>query len=106
MTLAKRHNIKVAYSNEAFELWYLLHFNFVTSGLSRNQYKEKLSKQLSFIYEKSNPKIYDILLSEQAVAIKNAKKLLKRYPKSDPFEDNPSTSVHLLVQELNKYTAS
>src|SRR5688572_11689147 len=29
--LAKQHRIKVAYSNEAFELWYLLHFDFLNT---------------------------------------------------------------------------
>lgn len=28
--------IKVAYSNECFELWYLLHFNFYNSAMSRD----------------------------------------------------------------------
>jgi hypothetical protein len=31
IALADRNSIRVAYSNEAFELWYLLHFNFYNS---------------------------------------------------------------------------
>lgn len=33
ITLARAHNIGVAYSNEAFELWYLLHFDYHQSGI-------------------------------------------------------------------------
>ncbi|MFW9261930.1 RloB family protein [Nostoc sp. CALU 546] len=36
-------------------------------------------------------------------AIKNAENLLKRYNPHIPAKDNPSTTVHLLVQELNKF---
>jgi hypothetical protein len=34
--LAGENSIKIAYSNEAFELWYLLHFNYYDSAMSRN----------------------------------------------------------------------
>ena len=32
LTLAARNNIQVAYSNEAFELCYLLHFDYINTG--------------------------------------------------------------------------
>jgi len=32
---ARTNDLKVAYSNEAFELWYLLHFDYVNTGISR-----------------------------------------------------------------------
>lgn len=35
LSLATKNNIKVAYSNEAFEIWYLLHFNYHDSATSR-----------------------------------------------------------------------
>jgi hypothetical protein len=37
LALAKKHGIEVAYSNEAFELWYLLHFHYYNTGISRAQ---------------------------------------------------------------------
>jgi hypothetical protein len=31
--LAKNNNIKVAWANEAFELWYLLHYSYLDAGI-------------------------------------------------------------------------
>jgi len=47
--------------------------------------------------------IYDALVERQALAIKNAETLLQQYESRNPVKDNPSTTVHLLVQELNKF---
>jgi RloB-like protein len=33
LELSRRHGIEVAYSNESFELWYVLHFEFLNSGI-------------------------------------------------------------------------
>ncbi|MDM8548698.1 RloB family protein [Desulfobacterales bacterium HSG2] len=97
--IAENHNIKVAYSNEAFELWYLLHFHYYDAALSRSQYKGRLSRLLGKKYEKNSKTMYDDLLDKQQDAIKNAEKLLKKHFR----KENPSTTVHLLVEELNQY---
>jgi len=47
--------------------------------------------------------MYDELLSKQPAAIKNATKLLDEYFPRNPEADNPSTTVHRLVQELNSF---
>ncbi|MBK7334993.1 MAG: RloB domain-containing protein [Saprospirales bacterium] len=39
--------IRCAWSNEAFELWYLLHFEFYHAAISRDLYKEKLEQAIS-----------------------------------------------------------
>lgn len=98
--LAESHGLRVAYSNEAFELWYILHFEYLQSGLLRDQYKEKLSRHLKKKYEKNSPTIYAELQPKQATAIRYATRLLESYPQPKPEQDNPSTTVHLLVQEL------
>jgi hypothetical protein len=54
-------------------------------------------------YKKNSETIYDELIDKQANAIKNATNLLKLYKPCNPAKDNPSTTVHLLVQELNKF---
>jgi len=102
-TLAKTHNINIAYSNEAFEIWYLLHYYFHDAATSRTQYKSMLTARLGFPYKKNNPHMYNHLLPFQEVAIKNAINLLNTYANHSPLNNNPSTSVHILVQELNKY---
>jgi hypothetical protein len=106
LALADREEMKVAYSNEAFELWYLLHFNYHDTAMSRADYPGKLSKLLEFRYRKNFPGMYELLLPRQQTAIKNAKKLLAQYKPSCPAADNPSTSVHLLVEQLNRFIAS
>ncbi|MDD5091790.1 MAG: RloB family protein [Candidatus Wallbacteria bacterium] len=105
--LAARSDIRTAFSNEAFELWYLLHFNYYDTGMSRSQYSDKLCELLEEKYFKNSDKMYEKLLPRQGAAIKNAKKLMasrweKDGRKSNAESDNPSTSVHLLVEELNK----
>lgn len=102
--LATKNGIKVAYSNEAFEIWYLLHFDYHCAALSRNQYKSMLTKRLRRKYLKNDPEIYNLLSGLQKIAIKNARKLNKSYSQSDSHQNNPSTTVHLLVQALNKYS--
>jgi hypothetical protein len=101
--LASHSGIKIAYSNEAFEIWYLLHFDYIVSALSRSQYQAMLTQRLGFTYEKNSKGIFSHLKSLQNDAIRNAKRLLSEYLPSHPERDNPSTTVHKLVEELNKY---
>ncbi|MEA5597988.1 RloB family protein [Rivularia sp. UHCC 0363] len=95
--------IQVAYSNEAFELWYVLHFEFLNTGIPRSAYLKKLKSLLGNKYKKNSETIYDELFNKQPTAIKNAATLLKQYDPYNPVENNPSTTVHLLVQELNRF---
>lgn len=50
-------------------------------------------------YDKSDKSLYDKLRSNQETAITNASKLEQRHPNQDGCT-NPSTKVHILVQEL------
>jgi len=100
---ARSHNFKVAYSNEAFELWYVLHFEFLNTGIPRSAYLAKLTSLLGQKYQKNSLTIYDELSEKQLFAINNAKRLIQMYEPQNPVKDNPSTTVHLLVQELNKF---
>lgn len=105
LTLAGKSNIQVAYSNEAFELWYLLHFDYLDTGITRQQYCHKLNQKLRVLYqcnyEKNDDKMFERLLEKQSTAIQNAKTLLSSYPMCDPEQNKPSTTVHLLVEKLN-----
>lgn len=100
---AKRNDMRVAYSNEAFELWFLLHFMFFDSAVGRQDYAEKLDGLLGHEYDKNSPTMYAELADRQETAIANAIRLLALYQRPNPHVDNPSTTVHLLVQELNKH---
>lgn len=94
---------KVAYSNEAFELWYVLHFEFLNAGIPRADYIGKLTHHLAKPYRKNSEDIYDELLSRQDSAIRNAKKLHNLYIPVNPAQDNPSTTVYDLVEALNVF---
>lgn len=102
--IANREKIKIAYSNEAFELWYLLHYDFLNTGVSRAQYITMLEQKIGGEYEKNSRDMYDILISKQETAINNAKRLLASYNSDRPADNNPSTTVHLLVEELRRFS--
>lgn len=103
LQVARENGIMVAYSNEAFELWYVLHFEYLNSGITRQQYINKLNRLLGKQYEKNDTEIYQLIFPNQKEAIHNANRLLKEYPTPNPACDNPSTTVHLLVQQLNRF---
>ena len=65
---AKKLGCQCAWTNEAFELWYYLHFEYLDTGIGRNAYIEKLQKffrkkmgDTPFEYKKGNPNIYHLL---------------------------------------------
>lgn len=104
---ARANNLKVAYSNECFELWFLLHFNLITSAIGRDHYKRKLDEEFKKIgenkYEKKSEGVYFLIKDKEERAIKNAEKLLSMYGNERSFSKmNPSTTVHLLVKDLNE----
>ena len=111
ITCAEKNGIEIAYSNEAFELWYLLHFYYRDTAMSRKSYKGELTKKLreaklisnSKKYEKNSEEMYGFLEDKQSQAIKNAERLLEQYHPPKPAKDNPSTTVHLLVEQLNRF---
>lgn len=102
--LAKTNGIHIAYSNEAFELWYVLHFFYLDTAVTREYYCQQLSRKnwLGHKYDKKSETLYDELWPHQQKAIHNAKKLLEQYDPPNPISDKPSTTVHLLVEQLNR----
>ena len=102
--------ISIAYTNEAFELWYLLHNDYIDSPLSRSQYEKMLSQRMGKKYKKNDPAIYQFFeeLSKstnmhkgQNFAIRNAQRLRDTNTNGLRRNINPSTKVDLLVSELN-----
>lgn len=106
IALAENNGIKAAYSNQAFELWFLLHFRLIQGPMHRNLYASKLNEHLSFPYSKGRgigAVMYKELLPKQSVAIRNAQIISQQMEKVSPSQAESSTRVHLLVEELNKY---
>ena len=105
VSLAKRCGIKCAYSNESFELWFVLHFEYCESALTRGVYCVKLGELLSSHgkYSKNKDDMYEILKDKQDIAIRNAKRLADNYDEGvTPSNQNPYTSVYKLVEALNE----
>jgi len=100
ISLAGKNKIRCAYSIEAFEIWYMLHFNFYDTALSRKQYKEKLSKLLERTYKKNDEEIYQLLKKHQSTAIQNAERLYELQYRLPLAEQNPITTVFQLVKSL------
>lgn len=110
--IAVDNNIKIAYINECFELWVLLHFEKPTSPIPRGAVLEKKIQQAfkknNLGVFKKNQKVFEVLLPFQGQAIKNARKLLSLdYEKIDwgsmlSDKGNPSTSFHFLIEEINR----
>ena len=103
---AEKNGFRVAYSNQAFEYWFLLHYNLHTGAIHRNQYKDMLTKLTGMPYIKTEgygAVMYNLLLSRQQQAIHNAETVLAEISHGNPAEEESSTTVQKLVSELNKY---
>ena len=101
---AEAARIRCAWSNEAFELWFLLHFEDRTTGMVRTEYQKKLSGYLSTRYEKNEPEMLTRLQTrgDPSAAILRAKRLEARRAVANdpPSKANPCTTVFQLVEAL------
>ena len=107
---AKKEGMNCAWSNQAFELWYVLHFQYLVTGVDRKQYIEmiedkvrKASKSKKFKYKKNDKDFYQILQEhgDEEQAIKRAQRLRGiRGEEKNYAAHNPCTEVDLLVDEL------
>lgn len=113
---AKGHPfLRAAWSNEAFELWYVLHFQYLdaapgyAAGPARAYYKARLTKLLRPLgrtkYEKNDPTLY-VLLGPQRLqtAMGYARRLQAFHPIGTPFHQCLlATTVHELVELMLSY---
>lgn len=106
---ASTNEINCAWTNEAFELWFLLHFQFVNTGMKRDGYKAYLEREIqkksgnaTYEYLKNDPNTFSILKihGNQKQAIEWAKQLKRNYTDQRHATHNPCTLVHELIEEL------
>jgi hypothetical protein len=107
--------LRVAWSNEAFELWYVLHFQYLdaapgyAAGPARDYYKARLTDLLRPLgrakYEKNDPTLYAALGPKRLqTAISFARRLQAFHPAGIPCHRCiPATTVHELVELLLSY---
>lgn len=111
---ALKNNISIGWSNNAIELWFLLHFEYLNSAIHRYQYNEKLDRYFSEKhinsgrYEKNLEDIFEILCThgDLKLAIKRSRTLQDYFKEQHiklPAQMNPCTTVHELVEELLSY---
>lgn len=109
---AKSNSIDCAWSNEAFELWYLYHFHNRVTAMSQTEYKKSISDAVNksvhfrgrkpYLYEKNATDTLDVLLKygSQDNAIKWAEAQSQSFTDKKYAKHNPCTMVFKLVQQL------
>lgn len=103
---------RIAYSNDSFELWFYLHYQYTEQKHLRQFYYKALGSFWNLNYEKEGKaydfasQIYDILESDEKAsqedAVKSAKRLFKANANLSFHQQNPVTKVYELVEVLIK----
>lgn len=112
--LAQDTGIQLAWSNEVFELWLLLHFETVdpTIWIPRQEIYHRLEKSIQnlpkfevFRYQHGNSDIVDIVLEfgSMSDAIDRAKVLAKHFASTKPIDANPCSHVFQLAEQINSW---
>jgi RloB-like protein len=97
------NDVEVIWANECFELWYLLHFCYRVTAISRHALLSELSSYLQIKYDKAHTQMYDLLEGKMETALLHAQKLEDSYNGHvNACEDNPSTNIHHLINRLVK----
>jgi hypothetical protein len=120
IAIAENENFGVAYSNQAFEYWLILHFeDHQGGGMHRNDYYEKINKLIQpfgVAYDGVKSKrvseaLFEILngvhekigIRRTELAIKRAERNYDYFDHANPAKEESSTTVFRLVKELLKY---
>jgi hypothetical protein len=109
---AEQHHIGCAWSNEAFELWYVFHFVRRVTAMSREEYKVAISKYINespayhaqgrYVYRKNDTETRQALLTcgDEARAIRYAQSQEETFSDERYATHNPCTTVYKLVRQL------
>lgn len=119
--ISKAHGsgFKVAYSNQAFEYWLILHFEDHQGGaMDRDAYCDKLNQYLDSFgvkYDCDNKtitnEVFNILISNsgipnktyQELACERAERNYNNFDHASPAKEESSTTVFKLIQEIIKF---
>lgn len=105
---ARAENLRLAFSNPSFELWFILHFFNQTGPVKDSREAVRILRSRGGIekYEK-NGDYFDMLLPLQSTAVERARKILKQAEKDGrkvlSRASNPVTTVSELVTFLNEH---
>ena len=118
--IAQTNSFGVAYSNQSFEYWLILHFDdHQGGGMHRDDYNEKINdllKPFNVTYDGNDSKVvtedfFELLdgIDEKTkkkrvdLAIKRAERNYNQFDHSNPAREESSTTVFRLAKELLKY---
>ncbi len=104
---AEKNGVHCAWSNEAFELWYIFHFTNRKTSMPRKEYQKAITSFISehekeYTYRKNDPNMrnYLTLYGNEAQAIKFAEAQALSFNHTRYAEHEPSTWVYRLVRLL------
>lgn len=117
---AETKNFGVAYSNQSFEYWLILHFNDHQGGrMHRDSYNDKINEHLKpfkVSYDGNGTKLieedfFELLngiddkthRKRVELAIERAERNYNNFDHKNPAKEESSTTVFRLVRELLKY---
>jgi hypothetical protein len=118
--IALANNFGVAYSNQSFEYWLILHFNdHQGGGMHRDNYNDKINEHLKpfkIKYDGNGTKLieedfFELLdgiddkttRKRAELAIGRAERNCNHFDHTNPAREESSTTVFRLVRELMKY---
>jgi len=96
-----KNNVKVAWSNPCFELWFLLHYVYRCTPVDRSDLPGLLTGYMETEYQKNSSEIYDNLRDLIPCAISNAQKLDEANVCA-PCDANPMTTVYKFFAENHR----
>jgi len=107
--IANAPHVEAAWTNEAFELWYLLQFHFYNSGIGRKRYQDLIENNFrekglaNYKYKKNSTEMFSMLElhGSRENAIRNATNLERNFAGTNNYADqNSCTKVHHWIAEL------
>lgn len=118
--IAVANNFGIAYSNQSFEYWLILHFNdHQGGGMHRDSYNNKINEHLKpfkVTYDGNGTKLieedfFELLdgvddktsRKRAELAIDRAERNYNHFDHTNPAREESSTTVFRLVRELLKY---
>lgn len=120
ISIAEANNFGVAYSNQAFEYWIILHFDdHQGGGMHRDNYDNKINnllKPYKLVYDGTKSKIisedfFEFLdgidektkKERKILAIERAKRNFNHFDQINPAKEESTTTVFKLVEEVLRY---
>lgn len=104
--LAEVNGFHAAWSNQAFEFWFILHFVCYRGPIHRSRYADMLSKLTGIPYSKKQgmaTALYSLLFPRIETAIANAMLVLADFPGTSPAKAESATTVFQLAKKLKEF---